>query len=68
MDNLHLFFEAIDNYNMWYDSNLIKYAVKVCMNEQAEKYYKKFCTLIADCDLYGMADLTDPIHNEYLSL
>ena len=64
--HLREFFEAIDNYDLWKEGALIKFAVKTCIELDetvAKENYKLFVDLIFEYELSGTSDLLDPIRN-----
>jgi hypothetical protein len=67
MDHLSNFVDALSNYDLFGETKLVKYGLRVFVYtkqldfEKAKKYCKKFDKEISDLELYGTSDLTNPV-------
>lgn len=62
---LQLFFEAIDNYDLYGEEDLIRAAVRVCLDENPKENFQIFCQTLAEIELGGTTDLSGPITSYY---
>lgn len=66
--NIGKFMAVVDNYNLYTQPKLLKYAVRACLSYDSYDpdtclvYCKKFDDIVAVLELYGCTDITDPIH------
>ena len=75
IDNEYIkFIIAYDNYDLYDNSELYKFATKTFINiknydfDEAKTTYDEFMNIIFDCELEGTSDLVDPIRNMYYSI
>jgi hypothetical protein len=71
MDALANFMKAIDNYDLYHESDLIRYGTVVCISydlsdfDTAIEAYSNFSEEVARLELYGTEDLVRPITKIY---
>lgn len=64
MSNLKLFFEAVNNYDLFGQKKLIRSAVKACLDDDSDINYKIFMKEIIKHEIEGTNDLVDPIRKQ----